>query len=126
LPLNLSCTARAMNDAGCCVYFLNIFRFFVAHGRFFVGYGLELSRVVPLVVYHLKKKFLCKTEKELEEAWAPGAFEYQNLVPNDILILMISMAYSVIAPIILLFALLYFAIGYVVLRNQVNQILLPL
>ena len=88
--------------------------------RFFVGYGLELSRVVPLVVYHLKKKFLCKTEKELEDAWAPGPLTYETLVPADILILMISMAYSVIAPIILLFAILYYAIGYVVLRNQVS------
>ncbi|KAG0579805.1 hypothetical protein M758_4G125800 [Ceratodon purpureus] len=93
--------------------------------QFFVGYGLELSRLVPLIVYHLKKKFMCKTEKELEEAWAPGPFEYHTLVPNDILILMISMAYAVIAPMILLFALLYFAIGYVVLRNQALKVYVP-
>ncbi|KAG0605251.1 hypothetical protein M758_9G043300 [Ceratodon purpureus] len=93
--------------------------------QFFVGYGLELSRVIPLVVYHLKKRFLCKTEKELEEAWAPGPFTYETLVPADILILMISMAYSVIAPIILLFAILYYAIGYVVLRNQALNVYVP-
>lgn len=93
--------------------------------QFFVGYGLELSRVVPLAVYHLKKTFFCKTQKELEEAWEPGPFEYHNLVPNDILILMISMAYAVIAPMILLFALLYFAIGYVVLRNQALKVYVP-
>lgn len=91
------------------------------YGRVFVGFGLELSRVVPLAIYHAKKKFLCKTDKEVEDAWAPGSFSYETLVPQDILILMISMAYSVIAPLILLFAILYFAIGYVVLRNQVRQ-----
>jgi len=89
-------------------------------GRFFVGYGLELSRVIPLAMYHAKRRFVCKTTEELEDAWAPGAFQYETLVPQDILILMISMAYSVIAPLILLFAILYFAIGYVVLRNQVS------
>lgn len=88
--------------------------------RFFVGYGLELSRVIPLAIYHVKKKFLCKTEKELQDAWAPGSFQYETLVPTDILILMISVAYSVIAPLILVFAILYFAIGYVILRHQVS------
>lgn len=36
------------------------------------------------------------------------------------------MAYAVIAPLILVFALLYFAIGYVVLRNQVGFDWLPI
>ena len=40
--------------------------------RFFVGYGLELSRIVPLIIFHIKRKYLCKTETELKEAWAPG------------------------------------------------------
>ncbi|KAI4297305.1 hypothetical protein L6164_037199 [Bauhinia variegata] len=39
---------------------------------FFVGYGLELSRVVPLIIFHIKKKVLCKTEAEMKEAWLPG------------------------------------------------------
>ena len=92
---------------------------FILSARFFVGYGLELSRLVPLIIYHLKCKFLIKTDKELEEAWAPGPFTYETLVPSDMLIVMISLAYSVIAPLILLFAILYFGIGWIVLRNQV-------
>lgn len=91
----------------------------------FIGYGLELSRVVPLAIYHLKRRFLIKTQKELDAAWAPPAFTYHTLVPTDILILMISMAYAVIAPLILVFALLYFAIGYVVLRNQALKVYVP-
>lgn len=88
-------------------------------GRFFVGYGLELSRLVPLTIYHLKRKYLCKTEKEVEEAWAPGPLTYETLVPNDMLIVTITLCYSVISPIILIFGLLYFGIGWLVLRNQV-------
>uniref|UniRef100_A0A803MIN2 Uncharacterized protein n=1 Tax=Chenopodium quinoa TaxID=63459 RepID=A0A803MIN2_CHEQI len=44
--------------------------------KFFVGYGLELSRLIPLIIFHLKKKYLCKTEAEVKEAWAPGDFGY--------------------------------------------------
>jgi hypothetical protein len=93
--------------------------FFFLPGRFFVGYGLELSRLVPLTIYHLKRKYLCKTEKEVEEAWAPGPLTYETLVPNDMLIVTITLCYSVISPIILIFGLLYFGIGWLVLRNQV-------
>lgn len=81
---------------------------------------------MPLAIYHVKKRFLCTTEDEVKEAWAPGAFTYETLLPNDMLILTITLAYSVIAPLILVFGILYFAIGYIVLRNQVGPRLLPL
>jgi len=86
--------------------------------KFFVGYGLELSRLVSLVIYHIKRKFLCKTEADVEEAWAPGGFAYATRVPNDMLIITIALCYSVIAPMILPFALAYFIVGWFVLRNQ--------
>lgn len=87
--------------------------------RFFVGYGLELSRIVPLITYHLKRKYLCKTKAELEEAWAPGDLGYGTRIPNDMLILTIVLCYSVISPIIIPFGVVYFALGWLVLRNQV-------
>ncbi|CAM6020246.1 unnamed protein product [Sphagnum balticum] len=93
--------------------------------QFFVGYGLELSRLVPLTIYHLKRKYLCKTEKEVEEAWAPGPLTYETLVPNDMLIVTITLCYSVISPIILIFGLLYFGIGWLVLRNQALKVYVP-
>ena len=93
--------------------------------KFFVGYGLELSRLVPLVIYHIKRRFLCKTEAELQEAWAPGAFGYATRVPNDMLIITIALCYSVIAPTILPFAILYFAVGWIVLRNQALKVYVP-
>ncbi|KAI7752326.1 hypothetical protein M8C21_014813, partial [Ambrosia artemisiifolia] len=39
--------------------------------KFFVGYGLELSRIVPLIILHLKRKYLCKIE--------PGKLPAMNL-----------------------------------------------
>ncbi|KAH6825653.1 Early-responsive to dehydration stress protein [Perilla frutescens var. hirtella] len=93
--------------------------------KFFVGYGLELSRIVPLIIFHLKKKYLCKTEAEVKEAWSPGDLGYGTRFPNDMLILTIVLCYSVIAPIIILFGLLYFGLGWLVLRNQVLKVYVP-
>ncbi|CAK9213165.1 unnamed protein product [Sphagnum troendelagicum] len=93
--------------------------------RFFIGYGLALSRVLSLTIYHLKRKYVCKTQTELEEAWAPGAFSYHTNIPNDLLIATIALCYSVIAPLVLVFALLYFAIGWVVNRHQALNVQVP-
>uniref|UniRef100_A0A1D1Y244 Putative membrane protein C2G11.09 n=1 Tax=Anthurium amnicola TaxID=1678845 RepID=A0A1D1Y244_9ARAE len=93
--------------------------------KFFVGYGLELSRLVPLVIYHLKKKYICKTEDEIKEAWAPGDFGYATRVPNDMLIITIVLCYSVIAPLIIPFGVLYFGIGWLVMRNQALKVYIP-
>jgi hypothetical protein len=87
--------------------------------RFFIGYGLELSRIVPLIIYHLKRKYLCKTEAELKEAWFPGDLRYGTRVPGDMLIVTIVLCYSVIAPLILPFGVAYFGLGWLILRNQV-------
>ncbi|KAL2610803.1 hypothetical protein R1flu_022495 [Riccia fluitans] len=93
--------------------------------KFFVGYGIELSRLVSLVIFLIKRKFLCKTEKEVRDAWAPGSFGYMPNVPNDLLIITITLAYSVIAPLILPFAFAYFGIGWVVQRNQALKVYVP-
>ncbi|KAJ7559065.1 hypothetical protein O6H91_04G068400 [Diphasiastrum complanatum] len=93
--------------------------------KLFVGYGLELSRILPLLFYHLNKKFMSKTEKELKEASNPGSFKFQQNVPNDMLVLTIALCYAVIAPMVLPFALLYFGIGWLVLRNQALKVYVP-
>lgn len=93
--------------------------------KFFVGYGLELSRIVPLIIYHLKVKYLCKTEDDIKEAWAPGDLGYATRFPADMLILTIVLCYSVIAPMIIPFGLAYFGIGWLVLRNQALKVYVP-
>ncbi|KAK6782112.1 hypothetical protein RDI58_019908 [Solanum bulbocastanum] len=93
--------------------------------KFFVGYGLELSRIVPLIIFHLKKKYLCKTEAEIKEAWAPGDLGYATRFPNDMLIMTIVLCYSVIAPIIIPFGVAYFGLGWLLLRNQALKVYVP-
>ncbi|KAL1288911.1 hypothetical protein AAHE18_20G018600 [Arachis hypogaea] len=93
--------------------------------KFFVGYGLELSRLVPLILFHLKKKYLCKTDAEVKEAWAPGDLGYGTRVPGDMLIVTIVFCYSVIAPLIVPFGALYFGLGWLILRNQALKVYVP-
>ncbi|KAF3946877.1 hypothetical protein CMV_026905 [Castanea mollissima] len=93
--------------------------------RFFVGYGLELSRLVPLIIFHLKKKYLCKTEAEVKEAWFPGDLKYGTRFPGDMLIVTIVLCYSVIAPIIIPFGVVYFGLGWLILRNQALKVYVP-
>ncbi|KAJ7559063.1 hypothetical protein O6H91_04G068200 [Diphasiastrum complanatum] len=97
--------------------------------KLFVGYGLELSRIFPLLFYHSKKKFMRKfmnkPEQELKEASNPGPFKYHRNVPNDMLVLTIALCYAVIAPMVLPFAMLYFGIGWLVLRNQALKVYVP-
>ncbi|KAG6509247.1 hypothetical protein ZIOFF_034638 [Zingiber officinale] len=93
--------------------------------KFFVGYGLELSRIVPLIIFHIKRRFLCKTEAEVKEAWAPGDFGYATRIPVDILIVTIVLCYSVIAPIIIPFGVMYFGLGWLIARNQALKVYVP-
>lgn len=93
--------------------------------KFFVGYGLELSRLIPLIIFHLKKKYLCKTETEVKEAWAPGEMGFATRVPNDMLIVTIALCYSVIAPVIIPFGAMYFGLGWLVARNQALKVYVP-
>lgn len=113
-------TVLAQSLPGSATFFLT----FVAL-KFFVGYGLELSRLVPLIIFHLKKKYLCKTEGDVKEAWAPGNLGYATRFPNDMLVLTIVLCYSVIAPIILPFGVVYFGLGWLVLRNQALKVYVP-
>ncbi|KAF7001137.1 hypothetical protein CFC21_016866 [Triticum aestivum] len=93
--------------------------------KFFVGYGLELSRLVPLIIFHLKKKYLCKTEDEVRAAWSPGDLGYNTRVPSDMLIVTIVLCYSVIAPLIIPFGVAYFALGWLIAKNQVLRVYVP-
>ncbi|KAK2985775.1 hypothetical protein RJ640_028959 [Escallonia rubra] len=86
---------------------------------FFVGYGLELFRIVPLIIYHLRRRYLCQTEDDLKKkTWAPGDLGYGKRIPEDMVVITIVLCYSVIAPVIIPFGVIYFGLGWLVLRNQ--------
>ena len=90
--------------------------------RFFVGYGLVFARIVSLIKFRIRKRFHCKTEEDVQEAWAPKCFKYAIRVPGDMLILTITFSYAVIAPLILVFAIVYFGLGWLFMRNLVRPL----
>lgn len=61
----------------------------------------------------------------MKEAWAPGDFGYATRVPNDMLIITIVLCYSVIAPLIIPFGVVYFALGWLIARNQALKVYVP-
>ncbi|XLT46498.1 hypothetical protein HN873_039102 [Arachis hypogaea] len=72
-----------------------------------------------------QKKYLCKTDAEVKEAWAPGDLGYGTRVLGDMLIVTIVFCYSVIAPLIVPFGALYFGLGWLILRNQALKVYVP-
>lgn len=82
------------------------------------SWGLRLLRIGPLIVSKIKLKWLAKTEREAEMAWRPKPFEFGKLLPDDLLVVVIGISYSTIAPVVLPFCALYFALGWLVNREQ--------
>lgn len=87
-----------------------------------MGYGLILSRLDSLVMYHLKRMWICKTEHEKREAWKPDSLPYANLVPSDMVVATIALCYAIMAPMVLPFTIAYFACAWLVMRNQVGDL----
>lgn len=55
----------------------------------------------------------------MKEAWAPGGLGFAIRFPADMLIVTICICYSVIAPLIIPFGVVYFGLGWLVMRNEV-------
>jgi hypothetical protein len=91
----------------------------------FAGFPLQLLQVLRLLIVYPKVRWLCKTEKEVLQAQVPPSMDYSSTYPRASLVFMIAMAYATIAPIILPFAFVYFAFGYVVYYNQVMYVFVP-
>ena len=78
------------------------------------GTASEILRFKPLVIYHLK------TETDRENAMDPGSFGFPETVPQLMLYFLFGLMYSVIAPILLPFIIIFFAFAYLVYRHQVR------
>ncbi|XP_074583438.1 CSC1-like protein At3g21620 [Curcuma longa] len=86
------------------------------------GIALEIVRLVPLIIYHLKVAFLVKTEKDKEEAADPGCIEFAASEPRIQLYFLLGLAYSTVTPFLLPFILLFFGLAYVVFRHQIINV----
>ena len=74
---------------------------------------------MALIIFHIQRKYFCNNENDVKEAWDdPGDFAYVTRLPNYLLIL--TTTYSEVSPLIIPFRDIYFALGWLILRNQVS------
>mgnify|MGYP000644208782 CR=1 FL=1 len=95
---------------------------------FFINYILlgclasfpsELSRFSGFIVTYLKLKYLAKTDNEIGNVVDPDSIDFPDQYAQHLLIFVITISYSAIAPIILLFGSFYFLFAYVTWKHQV-------
>lgn len=89
------------------------------------SFPMELSRLVPLIVAKITEKYLAKNEREVRLAYEPGAPAYDLMYPSHLLFFVIILSYSCIAPLILPFGVVFFALAYLVWKNQFIYVYLP-
>ncbi len=86
------------------------------------GLALELSRLVPLLVSRLLL-LTASTETDIRRILRPGAADFADMYSRNLLILVIVLSYSTIAPVILPFGAAYFFFAYFVWKHQLVYVL---
>lgn len=101
-----------------------------SQGNFFVTFVLLASTELAvklldpfrLAKYYFFSNFRCQSEREFREIEAGEPFDYVEEYANDLLIVQISITYSVMFPIILPFTAVYFLINNIVSRYRITYI----
>lgn len=82
------------------------------------GFPLEILNTGTLLLNFFKRHTIKEnTMPELELY----SLAYYRTIPNVLLFIFVGLIYSVIAPLLPPFLLVYFALGYVVFKNQVRS-----
>ncbi|KAF9804257.1 hypothetical protein IEO21_09458 [Rhodonia placenta] len=76
---------------------------------------LSLGVMIPRIIYRI---CLTRTPRDFAELNAPPMINYGVVYPQAILIFVITLLYSVIQPLILIFGALYFGVAYVVYKYK--------
>ncbi|KAJ3503140.1 hypothetical protein NLJ89_g8565 [Agrocybe chaxingu] len=76
---------------------------------------LNLGVIIPRVFYRM---FLTRTPRDFAELNAPPMINYGVVYPQAILMFVITMLYSVVQPLIVIFGAIYFGVGYVVYKYK--------
>ncbi|PVU96302.1 hypothetical protein BB561_001259 [Smittium simulii] len=95
-------------------------------GSFFTYYVLILGVLFqPLkmlqlrpVLWHVLRKWVYSTPREHALLAAPVYIDWYSIYPYPMLVFTISMLYSTLSPIVVCVAIVYFSIGYLVLKYQ--------
>lgn len=91
----------------------------------FTGIPIKLIDPGTLIVGSLMKKTLCKTEAQKERAEKPKFTKYGVDYSRHLLIFIIGFCYAPIAPIILPFSTLYFALGTLAFKYKAMYTQVP-
>jgi hypothetical protein len=86
---------------------------------------VDLVRPKDLVLYLILRFWYCKTKEEYEKAAEMGCFPYPTRYAQEMLIFTVTLVYSVMSPPVIIVALLYFCIAYVVARYNTIFVFRP-
>ncbi|KAJ0080788.1 hypothetical protein Patl1_09952 [Pistacia atlantica] len=86
------------------------------------GIALEILRLQPLIIYHLKNSFLGETETDKEEAMDPGSIGFNTAEPRIQFYFLLGLVYATVTPLLLPFIIVFFALAYVVFRHQIINV----
>ncbi|KAJ2826506.1 hypothetical protein IWW50_002327, partial [Coemansia erecta] len=93
-------------------------------GTFFTGYILvlgvgyqpfKLLQVRP-VIWHIGRQWLCSTPRDYARLVSPVYIDWYSVYPYPLLVFAIAMIYSTFSPPVVVGAVIYFAIGYPVMK----------
>ncbi|KAI9590980.1 hypothetical protein BDF19DRAFT_417598 [Syncephalis fuscata] len=87
-----------------------------------VGLSIELVQLLALIRIFSRQRLLHPTPRELKEFTQPPHFPFEVMYGNSIFLMLIGILFSVISPIVLLFALLNFAVALMVFRYQLMYV----
>lgn len=85
------------------------------------GLSLEIARVFPLIGNFLIRH-CCKVT---DDADCAPLFPYHRDIPKVLLFGLLGFTYSLLAPLIMPFLLVYFFVGYIFYRNQMLKVYAP-
>ncbi|CAG8571027.1 5781_t:CDS:10 [Diversispora eburnea] len=85
-----------------------------------ITHGLELVQVGSQLFFHiaLTSRFIATTPRMLQRITHPWSFQFYYYYPMHILVFVITLTYSTINPLILVFSLVYYSIALVVFKHQ--------
>ncbi|KAJ2776691.1 hypothetical protein H4R18_005537 [Coemansia javaensis] len=93
-------------------------------GTFFTGYILMLGvgyqpfKLLQLrpVIWHIGRQWLCSTPRDYARLVSPVYIDWYSVYPYPLLVFAIAMVYSTFSPPVVLGAVIYYAIGYPVMK----------
>jgi len=85
------------------------------------GLSLEIARIFPLIGNFFTRHFSNITE----DADCAPSFPYHRDIPKVLLFGLLGFTYSLLAPLIMPFLLVYFFVGYIFYRNQMLKVYSP-